>query len=63
MMSLKCVSSSHGVHRGATSANYDVSQDGRRFLMVKDADDGVVSTRLVVVVNFAEELKRMVKAN
>jgi serine/threonine-protein kinase len=48
---------------GATSANYDVTQDGRRFLMVKDADDGVVSTRLVVVVNFAEELKRMVKAN
>jgi hypothetical protein len=42
---------------GATSANYDVTSDGQRFLMVQDLDQDAVSTRIVVVVNFAEELK------
>jgi hypothetical protein len=46
---------------GATSANYDVTGDGQRFLMVKDLDQGAVSTRIVVVLNFAEELKRLSK--
>ena len=44
---------------GATSANYDVTSDGQRFLMVKDLDQDAVSTRIVVVLNFAEELKRL----
>jgi serine/threonine-protein kinase len=44
---------------GATEANYDVTADGRRFLMVKDQDQDAVSTRIVVVLNFAEELKRL----
>jgi serine/threonine-protein kinase len=43
---------------GATSANYDVSADGKRFVMIKDLDQDAVSTRIVVVLNFAEELKR-----
>ncbi len=46
---------------GATSANYDVTSDGQRFLMVQDLDQDAVSTRIVVVVNFAEELRRLVK--
>jgi Tol biopolymer transport system component len=46
---------------GTTSANYDVTSDGRRFLMVKDLDQGAVSTRIVVVLNFAQELKRLSK--
>jgi serine/threonine-protein kinase len=47
---------------GAMSANYDVTSDGRRFLMVKDLDQDAVSTRIVVVLNFAEELKRLTAA-
>jgi serine/threonine-protein kinase len=48
---------------GVSSGNYDVTSDGRRFLMVKDLDQDAGSTRIVVVVNFAEELKRVVKTN
>jgi Tol biopolymer transport system component len=44
---------------GTTEANYDVTGDGQRFLMVKDLDQDAVSTRIVVVLNFAEELKRL----
>jgi len=47
---------------GATSANYDVTSDGRRFLMINDLDQNAVSTRIVVVLNFAEELKRLTAA-
>ena len=42
---------------GVTSSNYDVTPDGQRFLMVRDDDLGVVSSRVVVVMNWAEELK------
>ncbi|HWU37204.1 MAG TPA: hypothetical protein VN203_06095, partial [Candidatus Acidoferrum sp.] len=48
---------------GVSSGNYDVTSDGRRFLMVKDLDQDAGSTRIIVVVNFAEELKRVVKTN
>lgn len=44
---------------GTTEANYDVTGDGQRFLMVKDLDQDAFSTRIVVVLNFAEELKRL----
>ena len=40
-----------------TAANYDVSPDGQRFLMVKD-EPGV--SRLNLVLNWTEELKRLV---
>jgi hypothetical protein len=43
---------------GATETNYAVSDDGQRFLMVEDADQEVISTRIVVVLNFVEELKQ-----
>jgi eukaryotic-like serine/threonine-protein kinase len=42
---------------GVTSSNYDVTPDGQRFLMVRDDDVGVASSRVVVVMNWAEELK------
>lgn len=42
---------------GTTIPNYDVSPDGQRFVMVKD-DSG--SGRLNVVLNWGEELKRLV---
>jgi len=41
---------------GASPASYDITPDGRRFLMVRD-DDQVSATRIVVVLNWAEELR------
>ena len=38
---------------------YDVTADGQRFLMVKDNDQKMYATKIVVVVNWVEELKRM----
>ena len=46
---------------GTTEANYDVSSDAQRFLMVKDLAQDSASTRIVVVLNFAEELKRLAR--
>ncbi len=47
---------------GAMESNYDVAADGQHFLMIKDLDQNAVSTRIVVVLNFAEELKRLTAA-
>jgi dipeptidyl aminopeptidase/acylaminoacyl peptidase len=44
---------------GVSSGNYDISSDGRRFLMVRDNDQDVVSTRLVVVLNWAQALPEL----
>jgi hypothetical protein len=41
-------------------ANYDVSPDGQRFLMVAPAEPGrTASNRIEVVLNWTEELKRL----
>jgi eukaryotic-like serine/threonine-protein kinase len=42
---------------GVGSSNYDVTADGQRFLMVRD-DEDVTATRIVVALNWVEELKR-----
>ena len=42
---------------GQTIANYDISTDGQRFVMVKDDSS---SGRLSIVINWFEELKRLV---
>jgi serine/threonine-protein kinase len=45
---------------GATSSNYDVTADGKRFLMIKDDDqDRAISKQIVVVLGWADELRRM----
>ncbi len=44
---------------GVSSANYDVTADGQRFLMVKDKDEDAGSSSLVVVLHWADELKRL----
>jgi len=45
---------------GATSSNYDVTADGKRFLMIKDDDqDRITSKQIVVVQGFADELRRL----
>jgi serine/threonine-protein kinase len=46
---------------GPTSSNYDVAADGR-FLMVRDDSTGGVSNRIVVVLNFAEEVRAKERA-
>jgi len=45
------------VFQNISLANYDVSPDGQQFLMVKDETG---SGRLNVVLNWTEELKRLV---
>jgi hypothetical protein len=45
---------------GTQGANYDVSPDGQRFLMVQGSDANL--TQLNVVLNWFEELKRRVPA-
>lgn len=46
-----------GMSQGGT---YDVSPDGRRFLMVKDGTSDDQQARIIVVRHWAEELKRLV---
>jgi Tol biopolymer transport system component len=47
--------------RGAPdTADYDVAPDGSRFLMVRMGDDELAPRRLNVVVNWADELERLV---
>ena len=41
-------------------ANYDVSPDGQRFLMVKPSGQEAVPTQINVVLNWFEELKQKV---
>jgi Tol biopolymer transport system component len=47
---------------GGYSATYDVSPDGKRFLMLKPAAQNAGSGQLHVVVNWYEELRRRVPA-
>jgi serine/threonine-protein kinase len=47
---------------GVSSSNYDVSADGQRFLMVRDLDQSTFSTRIVVVLNWVEQLKAIERA-
>ncbi len=48
---------------GLTSSNYDVTDDGKRFLMIKDDDqDSATSRQVVVVLSWADELNRLSKA-
>jgi len=46
----------------ATLPNYDVSPDGKRFLMLKPADEEQGDRQIVVVQNWFEELKRRMAA-
>jgi hypothetical protein len=56
---------SHGMNAscgppGATSSNYDVTPDGRRFLMIKNATlDQQIARQAIVVLGSADELTRL----
>jgi serine/threonine-protein kinase len=47
---------------GLSARTYDISPDGRRFLMIKDAESATRDSapQMVVVLNWHEELKRLV---
>ncbi len=48
---------------GATSSNYNVTADGKRFLMIKDeARDKPLSRQIVVAQGWTGELERMEKS-
>ena len=42
---------------GVSSSNYDVTADGQRFLMVRDDDASAYATKIVVVLNWIEQVK------
>jgi hypothetical protein len=45
---------------GATSSNYDVTADGKRFLMITDDDmDRARSRQMIVVQGWADEVRRL----
>ena len=56
----------YGVEAYHSGRTYDVSPDGKRFLMIKN-DDGIIdpnaTTSMVVVLNWLEELKQRVPTN
>jgi serine/threonine-protein kinase len=43
----------------SSSRNYDIHPDGKRFLMIKESEEGLPMTELIVVENWFEELKRL----
>jgi serine/threonine-protein kinase len=47
---------------GPSAANYDVTPDGQRFLMVRDNSNVAFGTRAIVVLNWGEELKAKERA-
>jgi serine/threonine-protein kinase len=52
-----------GTMAGAAAATYDISADGRRFLMIRPVREGgaeAQSGRLIVVQNWLRELERLV---
>ena len=50
-------------HTGGYETSYDVSADGQRFVMIDVVDTSRPPTELILVENWAEELKRLVPAN
>lgn len=50
------------LHAAALVANYDVAPDGRRFLMIKPGGEEQAPTQVNLVLNWFEELKRLVPA-
>jgi serine/threonine protein kinase/Tol biopolymer transport system component len=49
-----------GLYYTDSNRSYDVSQDGQRFLMIKETEEHQAATQLIVVLNWFEELKRLV---
>ena len=55
-----------GIYRAGVGRSYDVAPDGQRFLMITasgGAEDTSAPTSLTVVLNWFEELRRLVPTN
>jgi hypothetical protein len=52
----------HGEAQGNTRT-FDITADGRRFLMIKNADTAGSQNRMILVQHWTEELKRLVPKN
>ncbi len=48
---------------GEGFVNYDISPDGQRFLMIKPTDEEEGQGQINVLLNWFEELKRLVPTN
>jgi len=48
---------------GVLTANYDVTPDGQRFVMIKESAEQQEAAQINVVLNWFEELKRLVPTN
>jgi hypothetical protein len=48
-------------YTGAVGRNFDVPADGKRFLMIKQAEPSVGQTPITVVIDWAEELRVLFK--
>jgi hypothetical protein len=44
-------------------AAYDVTADGKRFVMIRNSDSGSLDEELIAVENWFEELNRLVPTN
>ncbi|MHC4432035.1 MAG: protein kinase domain-containing protein [Planctomycetota bacterium] len=49
-----------GKHLAGWGQSYDVKGDGQRFLMIKESEEREAAAQLIVVLNWFEELKRLV---
>jgi len=49
-----------GKHLAGWGQSYDVKGDGQQFLMVKESEEQPAAPQLIVVLNWFEELKRLV---
>ncbi|MBI1897141.1 MAG: hypothetical protein HYZ57_06490 [Acidobacteria bacterium] len=47
---------------GPGTCNHDISGDDQRFLMVQESDTDVPATEIRVVLNWSEEVKKLVAA-
>ena len=46
-----------------TTRHYDVGPDGQRFLMLKEDESAASTAQINIVLNWFEELKRLVPTN
>jgi hypothetical protein len=49
-----------GQYAAGGGSSFDVRSDGQRFLMIKEGEQAASATQINVVLNWFEELKRLV---
>ena len=49
--------------RGFRSHTYDIAPDGEHFLMIRESENEMRQTEIIVVQNWGEELRRLLSSN